>query len=389
MSSRIRTQLVIFAVISLLGVGHVALNYVDLPRMLTLGTYGVSVELAHTGSLYGNAIVTYRGVQIGLVHDIEPTATGVTAHLRIDRHVHIPADLTASVRSVSPVGEQYLDLVPGSATGPELRDGATVPESRTTLPTSTSELLDRTHSFVSTLPGANLNTAVTELGNTFDGSGPALGDLLTSTHRFLETAHANLEPTLSLVAVLAPVLSTQTDMAPLIRTLLGNLAGFTDQLAASDGALRGILARTPETTRQVTLLTSDLRTPLPALLANVDAEAEVLNVFRPNLRQILALGPPVVVALQNFGLNHPGYVQLDLGTNVNTPPYCTSGYTTRGARDPNDLRPVPAIPGLHCTAPPESPQVVRGVRNAPCPHTAQRSATAAGCGYDFSKPPRR
>ena len=56
--------------------------------------------------------MTYRGVQIGKVTDVKLTENGAEATLTLDTSPKIPADLQAEVRSVSAVGEQYVDLAP-------------------------------------------------------------------------------------------------------------------------------------------------------------------------------------------------------------------------------------------------------------------------------------
>lgn len=77
----------------------------------------VTLELPDTGGLYRFSNVTYRGVQIGKVTAVGPTATGVKATLQRDTSPKIPADVHAAVRSMSAVGEQYVGLVPRSDSG--------------------------------------------------------------------------------------------------------------------------------------------------------------------------------------------------------------------------------------------------------------------------------
>lgn len=50
--------------------------------------------------------------QIGKVTAAGPTGNGAKATLAIDTSPKIPADVHAAVRSMSAVGEQYVDLVP-------------------------------------------------------------------------------------------------------------------------------------------------------------------------------------------------------------------------------------------------------------------------------------
>lgn len=108
----VRIQLSIFAVLTVIGLVVMSLMYVRLPQLVGIGQYEVTVELASTGGLYPHSNVTYRGNTVGTVTNVTLSPVGVDAVLSIDSGQKIPADVDAAVRSVSAVGEQYVDLVP-------------------------------------------------------------------------------------------------------------------------------------------------------------------------------------------------------------------------------------------------------------------------------------
>ncbi len=110
----VRIQLILFLVASVIGVGAMLFGYMQLPTMLGIGRVVVTLELPETGGLYRFSNVTYNGVQIGTVTKVELTPNGVRATLSLDRSPKVPADLVAAVRSVSAIGEQYVDLQPRS-----------------------------------------------------------------------------------------------------------------------------------------------------------------------------------------------------------------------------------------------------------------------------------
>ena len=60
-----RIQLWVFAVVTVLAVGAIALLYVRVPARLGIGTYEVTANFVAGCGLYENANVTYRGVQAG------------------------------------------------------------------------------------------------------------------------------------------------------------------------------------------------------------------------------------------------------------------------------------------------------------------------------------
>ena len=59
-----------------------------------------------------NSPVRIAGVEVGKVTGMDVSRTQATATLKLDTSPKIPADLVAEVRSVSAVGEQYVELMP-------------------------------------------------------------------------------------------------------------------------------------------------------------------------------------------------------------------------------------------------------------------------------------
>ncbi len=117
----VRIQLVVFTIASIVGVMVMAFVYMQAPTLLGIGRITVTLELPATGGLYRFSNVTYRGVEVGKVTGMDVSRTQATATLKLDTSPKIPADLVAEVRSVSAVGEQYVDLMPRTDSPPYLR----------------------------------------------------------------------------------------------------------------------------------------------------------------------------------------------------------------------------------------------------------------------------
>lgn len=113
MQSRlIRVQLTIFALVTVVMVSLMAVFYIRVPSWLGIGEYTVSADLEAGGGLYQSANVTYRGVTVGRVEAVKLTPTGVDAVMQLNSDIKVPANAVAWVKSVSAIGEQYVDLVP-------------------------------------------------------------------------------------------------------------------------------------------------------------------------------------------------------------------------------------------------------------------------------------
>ena len=66
-SHRTKVQLVIFSIITLLGVTFVGARYAQLDKAFYDDNYTVTVHLADSGGIFAGSEVTYRGVSVGRV----------------------------------------------------------------------------------------------------------------------------------------------------------------------------------------------------------------------------------------------------------------------------------------------------------------------------------
>src|SRR5271166_4328440 len=120
LTRHIKTQLALLVVLAVAAVVVLVWYFLRIPSLVGVGRYTLYAELPQSGGLYRTGNVTYRGITIGTVSDVEPTERGVRATMSIDDGYRIPTDASANVHSVSAVGEQYLDLVSTRTGGPYL-----------------------------------------------------------------------------------------------------------------------------------------------------------------------------------------------------------------------------------------------------------------------------
>ena len=139
----IRAQLAIFAIASVVGVSVMVVNYLQAPMLLGIGRIEVTLELPAGGGIYRFANVTYRGVQVGKVTEVDVTSDNAVVSMSLQSDPRIPSDLDAEIRSLSAVGEQYVDLRPRNDSAPYLYDGSVIPASRTSIPQPVGPMLDR------------------------------------------------------------------------------------------------------------------------------------------------------------------------------------------------------------------------------------------------------
>lgn len=382
----VRAQLVIFAILTVIGLVVMITHYVGAPALVGIGRYGVTVQLPTTGGLYSHANVTYRGTTVGEVDAVRLTPDGVDAELSIDSSYSIPTDVDAQVKSVSAVGEQYVDLIPRAGSGPDLEDGAVIPVERTTVPQDVGPMLDQADVLLKSISDTRLQTVVDESFKAFNGSGPDLQTLIDSTRLFVQEAQANSEQTKTLLSQAGPLLDGQVISSDAIRSWTSNLATFTDQLRASDPDLRAVIEKGPGAAQQANQLFQDLRPTLPLLVANLVSVGEVGVIYHAGIEQILVLYPPVTAALVTAAGSGPadeGAI-VDFQLEVNDPPACTTGFLPpEQRRDPNDVSMIDTPPDLFCKVDQGDSTAVRGARNLPCmENTGRRAPTPEICRSD-------
>lgn len=380
----VRVQLAIFLVLTLIGVSVMAVKYIRVGDLLGIGQDTITVDLPYTGGLYESANVTYRGSNVGRVTSVDLTDSGVTARLSVDSGAHIPQDTDVEIRSVSAIGEQYVEFLPRTDKGPYLGNGAEIAQSRVTMPKSIGPILDKADALLDSVPQDKLTTLVDETFTAFHGAAPDLKKLIESSKKLIDEAQDSADATKSLLAELGPLLDTQVISSDDLRDWVRNLAQFTGQLDTNDPQIRSVLDHAPDTLAQAEGLFRDVEHSLPLLMANAVTLGEVTYTYNDSIQQMLVVYPALMSALQTltiFASHHGDQLPLDFHLELNQPPACTMGYLSPSQRRPPNEVSIPATPdGIYCQAPQDSPIAVRGARNSPCPdHPGKRAPTPAEC----------
>ena len=382
----VRIQLGIFAVVGTIGVIAMVLFYIQAPTLLGIGRMTVTLELPATGGLYRFSNVTYRGVQVGKVTAVNLTSNGAKATLSLNTSPKIPANLQAEVRSVSAVGEQYVDLRPRTDSGPYLRNGSTIAMRDTTIPQAVGPMLDQVSALVNSIPKDKLGQLLDESFQAFNGSGYDVGSLSDSTSRIANYSNAIADRTRTLIDDSGPFLDSQAQTTGSIRTWARSFAGISDVLAKDDSRFRTLLQNGPEAANEASRLLEQIKPTLPVLLANLTTIGQIGVTYHPGLEQLLVLLPPLVAVEQTAnGINWPdGHAHGDFALTVDDPPICTVGFIPQSSwRSPDDESDIDTPDGLYCKLPQDSPLSVRGARNYPCmDKPGKRAPTVEICKSD-------
>ncbi|MEH3142218.1 MAG: virulence factor Mce family protein [Mycobacterium kyogaense] len=365
-----KIQLSIFAVVTVLTVGAISIFYLRVPEAIGLNSYQVTANFTAGGGLYQNANVTYRGVTVGQVESVGLSDNGVVAHMRLDSGTPVPANVTATVKSVSAVGEQYVDLVPpDDPAGDELRNGADIPVSRTAIGQDIAGLLQQADSLVNSVGNSRIKDLLRETFKAFNGSGPELARLIQSARLLVDEANANYGQTTQLIDQAGPFLDAQIASGDNIRSLADGLARFTGEVANADPQLRTLLQTAPGAAGVANETFEGIRPNFPMLAANLANLGRIGAIYHKSIEQALVIFPALMAGLNTVAGGVPADEggKLDFKIHLNDPPTCSVGFlpptTIRSPAD-TTLRELPT--DLYCKTPQNDPSVVRGARNYPC-----------------------
>jgi phospholipid/cholesterol/gamma-HCH transport system substrate-binding protein len=333
----VKIQLVLFVVISLLGIYYVGTNYVGVRLPWAAKPMSVTLQVPNTGGIFTNAAVTERGVDVGRVGKLTLRQGHVDVELKIDPGHDIPKDLKATIANLSAVGEQYVDLEPQTAGGELLHDGDVINGDDVTVPLDDATMLVNLDKLVTSVDRAHLTTVIEELGKGFDNLGPALQALIDNGNKLTQAAIDSLPAQLQLIDDSRTVLDTQNDVSAELKAWVATFRSFSDQLRVSDPDLRSLLDHGVTASAQVTALLKDNQAALPTLLGNLITFNQIQAVRLPNIRATLQLFPPQVAGgffvTPGDGTAHFGMVQQNPGDPQDQPSSpCTVGYESTKLR---------------------------------------------------------
>ena len=363
-----KVQLLVFVVITLIGVSFVGARYARLDRLFVDDTYTVVAHFSESGGIFADAEVTYRGVKIGQVEELELTDEGVDVKMSIDKDYDaIPADTLALVGNRSAVGEQYVELQPQTDDKPYLVEDSEIAPENTRTPISTKTLLTNLSNTVESVDKDALRTTVTELGAAFGGTGEDLQRIIDTGNAFIEDANANFDTTTALIRDGNIVLRGQVASESAIRNFASQMALFSGTLAASDQDLRRVIDSGSVAANDLRRFLEENKVDLAELVNNLVTTGEVVVRRLDGIEQVLVLYPYVVEGGFTVAAKSPdtGLYDAHFGLiEQSKPPVCTDGYQSTDTRPPQDGSNREMNMQAHC-AEPATQSNARGAQHAP------------------------
>ncbi len=356
--------------------------------------YLLKAEFNQATELGTQADVRISGVSVGKVIGVGlDRRTGLTrAVMQISsQYVPRPADTRAVLRAKTLLGETYIELTPGSRTGPKLRDGATIPHTQIAPSVQLDQILStfdpRTrHAFqvwfqqggrAITNRGESLNEALAELypfatnvdrvlsvlrrdtaattallrdtGTVFSALSAAPGQL----QGFIRNSNATFAATAARDADLANTVKAFPPYLIQTRQTVNRLTTFThlakpliDEVRPAavqlSPALEKLVAVAPELRNlMVDLgpLTRSARTGIPALIHFLQSAVPLLHRIRPYLGGLI----PVIDYINDFRREVAGFFANSAANTQNTT-ISAIGVTRHNVRISNPVNPEVVAP---------------------------------------------
>lgn len=289
--------------------------------------YTVDAIFPDAGGVFTNQEVTYRGVTVGQVGNMEVVEDGVKISLLIREEFKIPKEeVIARVMFKSAVGEQFVDLLPGADGEPYLADGDEIPIDQTEIPVSTQELLTTLEAVLRGVPPEDLKGAVDALGIGLTGRGPDLATIIESSAELAEL-FADRAPEIENILksgtqVGSAYLNSKEDFEEAVRQLVA----VSEALSDNRGNLQDLLDNTNFASDEVVTFLRENRPALDEVLIDLAEINQLQADHEGDLRQLLGnlpygLGKVVSAFEPQTGLVRFGLVQdtANPGCSYGTP----------------------------------------------------------------------
>lgn len=343
--------------------------------ILRLGTvdsgYRVSVHLAKSGGLIPGQDVTVRGVPVGRVESVTPSATGPIAVARIEGGVQISATAPVRVSGLSPAGEQYIDFAPNTSAGPYLSDGSSVALRQTTTPVSLATVLAESDGVLAQLDPRKLAMIKSELSLSTEGP-RKLANIVDGGMFLLSTLDEVLPETVSVVKNSRLTLSTFASMNRGLGDSAKSLGRSLGGIALMDGGFRTLVDRTPGVLGTIDNVFADNSDTMVQLLGNLTTVSELTYVRIPALNALFPSSRGSVLEALSGIIRDQG-----VWATVDIYPRYSCDYGTPRIPPSSAAYPEPYLNAGYCRD--DDPAVlIRGAKNAPRPAGDDTSGPPSG-----------
>lgn len=201
-----------------------------------------------TGTL-GNAIqkgsdVKLRGVPVGTVRQIQPTADGARLTLELDPAVAktLPASTTARLLPKTLFGERYVSLLPGAGSSTTLASGGQIHQDTSQQAVELQEVFDQMLPLLRSIQPEKLSATLGEMAATLRGQGANIGESMAAWNAYLKKLNPLVPQMADDFGALGRVAQQYADAVPDLLDALDTMTTTSATLVAERDQLRQVFA---------------------------------------------------------------------------------------------------------------------------------------------------
>jgi phospholipid/cholesterol/gamma-HCH transport system substrate-binding protein len=356
-STRLRYQLLglVFVLVAVL---FVVLT-VGIYRKVFTPVVAVTLQTDRVGTqLRAGADVKLRGVRVGEVRSVAPSATGATIDLALDpaEAAQVPANVTAQLVPKTLFGERFVDLVApegaGAAPAGPIAAGDVIPQDRGHAAIETDQVLDHLLPTLQAVQPAQLATTLNAMSQALHGQGEPLGQTLVGLDNYLAGFNPVIPDLVTDLDQLTPVADTYAQAAPDLFGGLADLTTTSQTLVDRRPELERLFGSVTDASDDLTAFLAHNEENLVDLAASSNPALRVLAKYAPEypclFRQVVE-GIPRGEKAFGKGTAHPEQQRITIEISasrgkylpgVDTPRYLD----TRGPRCYRQVVPFPQYP---------------------------------------------
>lgn len=207
-------------------------KFIDsVPVTLTAATAGASLP--------SNADVKLRGMIVGEVRSIKPTANGVvmTIAMKPDAIKKVPRKVSAEIIPKTLFGEKYISLIPPqTSNGETLQAGDNI--SKAEVPIEVETLLNDLYPLLEAVPPAEISYTLTAVATALDGRGEKLGETLVTANDYLKKINPEVPQLVDDLVKFGKVSDGYASAMPDLGRLLKNTVITGDTVVAKQAQLQ-------------------------------------------------------------------------------------------------------------------------------------------------------
>ncbi|HME01993.1 MAG TPA: MlaD family protein [Solirubrobacteraceae bacterium] len=299
------SPLLIGAVTTLIVVVAVYVSYNANNGLPFVPTYNIKVELPQASGLEEANVVRVGGSRVGIVNSLsahQDPGTGrisAIAELKLEKGVEpLPRDTTASVQSLSSIGEKFLELEKGTSRR-TIKAGETIPISHVREPVNIEELFNMFDEKTRTASQINAN----EAGAGLAGRGLGLNNTIATLRPLLTSAipvFRNLAaPATDLHELWVALDRVSSQAAPVADTQAAWFVQldkfFTDWASVAPSLERATVLGPPSLEQAIH--------SLPYQATFYENQTEFLRLLRPSASLLVSVAPPLAHAVTVGAVN--------------------------------------------------------------------------------------